>query len=119
MTSPLPNAQPKESKITTLGPNKLKKPINQHPTDSKIGGGGVLLHHPVKSIPAYLWRLQTSQTAQTPKPESSSFWPGFLDFFSGSQENKVTPRPILSMSLPPFLDKQPTLRPGIGNYQYI
>ena len=109
VTSPVPNAQPKESKITTSGPTSMmKKPIPHH------SGGG-----PVKSLPAYLWR-QVQANSQTPKPESSSFWPGFLDFFSGSQENKVTPRPILSMNLPPaYLDKHPTLRPGLGMILYI
>ena len=29
--------------------------------------------------------------AVTPKPESSSFWPGFLDFFSGSSSSSTTP----------------------------
>ena len=109
VTSPVPNAQPKESKLTTSGPTSMmKKPIPHH------SGGG-----PVKSLPAYLWR-QVQANSQTPKPESSSFWPGFLDFFSGSQENKVTPRPMLAMNLPPaYLDKHPTLRPGLGMILYI
>ena len=29
-------------------------------------------------------------TAATPKPESSSFWPGFLDFFSGGSSSSST-----------------------------
>ena len=78
--------------------------------------------HPVKTIPAYLWRqVQAGSSSQTPKPESTSFWPGFLDFFSGSaqESNKITPRPMLTMSLPPYLDKQPTLRPGLGNFNNL
>ena len=84
----------------------MKKPISHY-------SGG-----PVKSLPAYLWR-QVQANSQTPKPESSSFWPGFLDFFSGSPENKITPRPMLAMNLPPYLDKHPTLRPGLGMCWYI
>ena len=115
LTSPKPIVNSKDTKVTTSGPTNLKKPPVLHPSEPKVGFP--LPHNPVKTLPAYLWRQVpgSGSNSQTPKPEASSFWPGFLDFFSGgSQENKPTPRPVIPMSLPPYLDKQPTIRPGLG-----
>ena len=94
-----------DSLAPNVVPNTKRPVVHQYNTNKKIVSAA--------RIPGPNWRQP--ETVVTPKPESTSFWPGFLDFFGGSSSSSSTARPVI---LPPstiqvYSDRQPVHRPAI------